>query len=353
MRHTIILRYLLYLLIGFTVALAMTQQSVAFMKAQINPIDAGRTGSAATPSECSLDTASFSPLQSPWFGLNVIDIEPDQITPSHVFMHTKRLQQYANLLGLDSDNLSLSLYHADIAPRHNFQLAYDLFVLLQLWQQQQGRLRAPIQQVFPDTVEPQHVYQWIDASLALLWCFSDTQKLYTPDMFDVAPVSQLTPADEMVLLVEVMQQVAAEIPDSQLESLLFMRLTQMQYLLQDMLLPTADRSIVKWRSDNDDRTLSAIFGNIVSHFEALNLLALPVRRIQESINEDNQRFVFLLVAGQLFGELLHLNQHHFNLSIPPMISVVALPTNADSLLSDAVDVDRLLRSLIADLEDKT
>lgn len=263
--------------------------------------------------------------------------------PADVFHHVQSLKATIKKLGIDSNaNVRPKLPLQNVLPRHNYVLAYDLLVLLQLWHQDQKQIAHLIPSFhYPQTIIPAHVFAWIDASLALAHCFL-AQDSATLDI-SAAPEhsDSITPRDVYFELDRLVHALANQISGKLRSALQNMRLNQIFYYLQDILMARGHNQLVGWQEGQPLQTSQEFVSNephiiatqILAKLDKLNdrpSLLIGTDVLNHAPEARSQLLTFLL--SLIFGELQNWSlSQGFGKPPPPLVPVVQNQINQHAM----------------------
>lgn len=292
---------------------------------------------------CQLNYDEFTPLSQPKPQAST-SIKAKPIEPADVFSLTENLAQHmrANDVTITTTKPILKIQSA--LPRTNLLLAYDIFLLSQLYNQQQlGFVSIPPQLNYPSEILPTHVYQWIDASVALWQCHWNK-----PDAGNLNPSStsmEITPIEVYYLMTDIQSSLMQAIEPKLLREFLVLRMLAVEFLLQDTLLENGFRlsqksvdSIKQQHPTLDVLLLNSLV--IISELNGQNYLDL-----NQSLrwDESDMKIQFQLIASALLvGELLYFNPQNQSLTPVLMLPVLNRPLSDESLHNQLIEIYQML-----------
>lgn len=293
---------------------------------------------------CLPDLDSSTPFATP-MGTELL-ATPAAISPADVFLHAQRLRRNLDALGFNVEASSAALLPlSDVLPRHNYVLAFDLMILLQLWWQEKEQIaHMPPSLSYPRDVIPADVYRWVDASFALSHCFHD---LATEDPRNETLVrdASMAPSDVYILLSAMVQAVSQQVSLASIRAMQMHRLNQILYFTQDALLETSDHSLVNWQQPDtlhgshafEEEVPTAMAAQILEELDGFNRRATSKLAEAALTGDEKMRtraLTFLLT--QIFGELqTWASARGVAVNTPPLAPVI------HSLHDERMIVDRL------------
>jgi hypothetical protein len=283
----------------------------------------------AVAGQCYKKTDDFTPYQSAKFGGVATDLD-GQVTPAMVYTHLERLQEQLIKLNLPKLSQPKVLPIQVAIPRTNFLLSYDLHILLQIWHQENSGIISHLPEVtMPKSIEPKHVYRWIDASFAFVDC---SLKIDVSKTADTPMDSELknknepfekgyletgkdliTPLDVFYLLDEVLGQVISVLSINTLEQYISHRLVQSHYLLQQYSLANGRYQVVDWslldNSNVSNANINLLYLNLLGQLKSLSGISyLKSNLMAAGLSEYDLTRLRYVSLTLLHSELSHLSK---------------------------------------------
>ncbi|MDX1452192.1 MAG: hypothetical protein R3183_06505 [Oleiphilaceae bacterium] len=259
--------------------------------------------------------------------------EDNPVIPGDVYLHVLTLKQTLVELGIKlAATTHESIPLANVLPRHNYVLAYDLLVLLQLWYQEREDIsHIPPALHFPRHIQPSDVFAWVDASIGLARCLKAGDRLEI-EVDDKRVDANITPRDVYYELDRLMRSVAQQVSIELRLAMQSLRLNQILYFLQDVMVSGDHGSLVVW--DANDPSLDQhgpglelttdIAAQILAELDGLNdrpAVKLSEDILGRDISTRTQALTFLL--SQILGELQSWSQdQRLSIEPPPLAPVV-------------------------------
>ncbi len=298
---------------------------------------------AQSNNACQLNYDEFTPLSQHKPQAST-SMKVESIEPEDVFLLTENLAKHmrANDVTITTTKPILKIQSA--LPRTNLLLAYDIFLLSQLYNQQQfGFVSIPPQLNYPSEIFPTHVYQWIDASVALWQCHWNK-----PDAGNLIPRStsmEITPIEVYYLMTDIQSSLMQAIEPKLLGEFFVLRMLAVEFLLQDIFLENGFRlsqksldSIKQQQPTLDILLLNSLV--IISELNGQNYLDL-----NQSLRwaESDMKIQFqLIVSTLLVGELLYFNSQNQSLTPLPMLPILNRPPSDESLHNQLIEIYQML-----------
>lgn len=278
------------------------------------------------------------------------------IISGDVFVHVQRLKKAVAALDISLETESrVTVPLKDVLPRHNYVLAYDLLVLLQLWHQERQQIaHIPPTMNYPRSIQPKDVFAWVDAVLGLVICLVDEDL----DLdFDETNIDiNITPRDVYFDLDRLMRAISREVSSHMRLAMQTQRLNQILYFLQDVLLSKDNENLVVWDIDQaaldshglGDANSPQIAAQILSELDKLNgrqVVIVDDQRLGHDEQARSQALTFLL--AQVFGELQNWSHDQGIVQLPPPLApVVELQGNDLLIVQRLSQIHELLHDTV-------
>lgn len=292
---------------------------------------------------CKINYDEFSPLAQRTLDKET-KVQEETILPKDVLTLTKELAKHMQMNGVRITSLKPVLKIKSALPRTNLILAYDIFLLSQLYNQQKlGLVSIPPQLKYPAEIVPAHVYQWVDASLALWQCHHN--KIDTSDIETSALILEITPIEVFYLMANLQANLMREIDTQLLQEFFVLRVLSIEFLLQDLLIEKNLRLTNK-RLNNPDQQFDVLDELLLSSLKIISELNgqiyLDLKQAlssREDISNDAFRFV---TSALLFGETLFFNNQNQALEPMPMLPILNHPMSEDSIKLQLNEIFQIL-----------
>ncbi len=287
----------------------------------------------------SLDTAHLTPYLTEAGRARLKGDSP--IEPRDVYQRVLSLQAQLKRIGIHFDEAPSLMNPDTVLPRHNYVLAYDIFILQQVWYQHHHNVaQVPPDIKYPSNIKPAEVFQWIDASLLFVQCVFSLPKESIKDKQTLNNAWQhITPAHVYYLLEQTIKSIAAQIPHSMLQQFQLMRVNQIYYGLQNYLMLRSTESVVNWSAyspsteasiDNTIKTALSTLQVLDTHLE--NRSVFVSLKLRDS-SKLEQGVALIFALSQIYGELQTLGYR----SKTPLYMPPALPLAGQSYLTVNID----------------
>ncbi|MCV2885018.1 hypothetical protein OE749_09945 [Aestuariibacter sp. AA17] len=275
-------------------------------------------------------------------------------TLQHTYQLTSHLYNTLLSLGLSPSPMLVKVRRNQVQARHNLILTYDLFMLLQLWQQQQGKIRSPARYQFPKDINDTHTLKWIEASVALVYCYSMRQPVPSASAIKMTNEMHFTHSDLYVLLVATIKTIAKDIEPRILRAFFSLRVTQLLYLLQNMVIDNQISSIVNWTPALPPKEALDLITSIRGSTEAHTGSLLPLSLDSDFTTGDsstatgerhNAHLFHLLLLSDVYADLLYLNIQHYHVELPTIAEIFSLPSHHRAMKEELAWIQRLVTYL--------
>lgn len=255
------------------------------------------------------------------------------ITPGDVFLHAQTLRRAIVAMGVKVENNTPGLLPlAEVLPRHNFTLAYDLLILLQLWWQEHEQVaHMPPTLSYPEEVLSADVFRWVDASLALVHCF-DAQTVRHRAADGITRAETLASSDVYLLMSALVHAVSQKVSLASLRAMHVHRLNQILYFTQDAMLEVSEQSLVRWSPHVQMRSARGFDQNIPTVMAAKLLQEIQEINHQARLtidddilygDDDIRRHTLTFLLSQVFGELQDwTSAQGMRIDTPPLAPVI-------------------------------
>jgi hypothetical protein len=293
---------------------------------------------------CQLNYGEFSPLSQNAPHV-VSKIRANSIEPSDVFTLTEKLSQHMKINGVMITPSKPVLKIQSALPRTNLLLAYDIFLLSQLYNQQQlGFVSLPPQLHYPTEIFSSHVYQWIDASVALWQCYWDEPE--AESLPAILTNMEITPIEVYYLMTDIQSNLMQAIEPKLLREFLV--------LLQDIFLEKGLRLSQQSLSSIEQQhpTLNILLLNSLVIMSELNGQTYLTNNQSERWVQSDLKVQFqLITSALLIGELLYFNSQNQSLTPVPMLPILNRPLSDESLLNQLIAIYQMLITLRQNADD--
>lgn len=272
---------------------------------------------------CQINYDEFAPLSQ-----RTLDIENKvkgkTILPKDVFALTEELAKHMGINGVRIASSKPILKVQSALPRTNLILAYDIFLLSQLYNQQKlGLVSIPPQLKYPTEVVPTHVYQWVDAVLALWQCHH--KNIDTSDVATSTEVLEITPVEVFYLMTNIQENLMREIDPALLQEFFVLRVLSVEFLLQDLFIENNLR-LAKKRLNNANQQINTLDDLLLSSLKIISELNgqtyLDLKQAVISRNKKQNEAFRLVTSSLLFGETLFFNKQNQSLEPMPMLPIL-------------------------------
>lgn len=255
------------------------------------------------------------------------------IAPSDVFLHAQTLRRAIVAMGVKVENSTPGLLPlAEVLPRHNYTLAYDLLILLQLWWQEHEQVaHMPPTLSYPQEVVSADVFRWVDASLALVHCF-DAQTARHRASEAITRDATLASSDVYLLMSALVHAISQKVSLASLRAMHVHRLNQILYFTQDAMLEITEQSLVRWSPNVqlrgargfDQNVPTVMAAKLLQEIQEINHQALLTITDDILYGDDDARthnLTFLL--SQVFGEIQDwTSAQGMRIDTPPLAPVI-------------------------------
>ncbi|GAA0854397.1 hypothetical protein [Aliiglaciecola litoralis] len=298
---------------------------------------------------CQLQYDNFAPLTQ-----NISDaadnIDMDSIEPSDVFKLTENLARLMESGGVKIQHIEPILSIEEALPRTNLLLAYDIFLLSQLYNQQQlGLISVPPQLAYPSDTVPAHVYQWVDATIRLWQCHwpSNVTNEDKPSSMSM----QITPSEVYYLMTDIQSHLMQVIKPDLLRNFLVLRMLEVEFLLQDIVLSRGLRLIEDDEIESDSPSTEQYMLDSLKLLSELNgQLYLSNKQLQRFDDPlMNLRFR-VTTSALLAGELLYFNIHNQSVELPPMLPILNRQLSEEAMQARISRIYQMLDTIIQNKE---
>jgi hypothetical protein len=295
---------------------------------------------------CHLNYDAFAPLSQDDSKV-FAKISAKSIKSVDVFSLTESLAKYMRANGVNMATSKPVLKVQSALPRTNLLLAYDIFLLSQLYNQQQlGLVSVPPQLQYPSEILPSHVYQWVDASVALWRCHWN--KTDAESLKPSTTRMEITPSEVYYLMTDIQSNLMQAIAPKFLREFLVLRMQSVNFLLQDIFLESGFRlSQQKLASvEQQHPTLDILLLNSLVIMSELNGHTYLTNKQSVRWDKSNIKIQFQLITSSiLVGELLYFNAQKQSLTPVPMLPILNRPLSDESLLSQLIEIYQMLITL--------